>query len=157
MGRTQSGYKNQPLRGCKARPLSGFERQLCNIQGRLFERSLKKSLDSADFIEKFMNSKTCASLDLPYDRLQWAGEEYILEDLLEETTVRPAGQTYDNEELFWTGYLYRYWHYLTGESGQEIYAQAKAEQMKECYLGFHTLDPVMAIEDLKEIHRLESG
>ena len=61
------------------------------------------------------------------------------------------------EELFWTGYLYRYWHYLTGESSQEIYAQAKAELMKECYLGFHTLDPVMAIEDLKEIHRQESS
>ena len=107
MGRIQSGFKNQPLSGFKnqplsgfkTRPLSGFERQLCDIQGRLFERSLKKSLDSADFVEKFMNSNTCAFLDLPYDRLQWAGEEYILEDLLEETTIRPAGQTYDSQLL----------------------------------------------------------
>ena len=34
-----------------ARALSGFERQLCDIQGRLFERSLKKDFDSLDFIE----------------------------------------------------------------------------------------------------------
>ena len=27
--------------------------------------------------------------------------------------------------------------------------------MNECYLGFHTLDAAMAIEDLKEIHRQE--
>ena len=135
--------------------LSGFERQLCDIQGRLFERSLKKDLDFPDFIEKFMNSKTCEFLDLPYDRLQWAGEEYILEDLLEETVVKTVGERYGNEELFWTGYIYRYWHYMTGESGREIYAQAKAHRMKECYLGFHTLDAVMAIEDLKEIHRQE--
>ena len=137
------------------RALSGFERQLCDIQGRLFERSLKRDLDSPDFINKFMNSKTCEFLDLPYDRLQWAGEEYILEDLLEETAVKPVGERFGNEELFWTGYIYRYWHCMTGESGREIYAQAKAHRMKECYLGFHTLDAVMAIEDLKEIHRQE--
>jgi hypothetical protein len=140
-----------------AKVLSGFERQLSDIQGRLFERSLSKGLDSTDFIEKFMNSKTCEFLDLPYDRLQWAGEEYILEDLLDETDVKPAGERYDNEELFWTGYIYRYWHFLTGESGRDIYAQAKARRMKECYLGFHTLDAVMAIEDLKEIHRQEKA
>ena len=135
--------------------LGGLERQLCEIQGRLFERSLKKGLDSPDFVEKFMNSKTCSFLDLPYDRLQWAGEEYIMEDLLDEMPVNPIGERYGNEELFWMGYIYRYWHYMTGESGRDIYAQAKARRMKECYLGFHTLDAVMAVEDLKEIHRQE--
>jgi len=137
------------------RSLSSLERQLCDIQGRLFENSLKKELDSPDFIEKFMNSKTCEFLDMPYDRLQWAGEEYILEDLLDETDIMPFGERYGMEELFWTGYIYRYWHYLTGESGREIYAQAKADRMYECYPGFHTLDAAMAIEDLKEIHRQE--
>ena len=110
--------------------LGGFELQQCDIQGRLFERSLKKDLDSADFIEKFMNSKTCGFLDLPYDRLQWAGEEYILEELLEETPVKRTGEWYGDEELYWIGYIYRYWHYLTGEGSQMIYSQAKAECMK---------------------------
>jgi hypothetical protein len=137
--------------------LSGFERQLCDIQGRLFELSLDKKLDSSDFIEKFMTSKTCAFLDMTYDRLQWAGEEYILENLLDETAVRPAGEQYGKEELFWGGYIYRYWHLLTGESSGAIIAQAGARRMKECYLGFHTLDAAMAIEDLKEIHRQENG
>ena len=137
--------------------LSRFERQLCDIQGRLFERSLKKDIDSPDFIEKFMNSKTCEFLDLPYDRLQWAGEEYILEELLEETAVNPAGERFGNEELFWTGYIYRHWHYMTGENGREIYSQASAHRMKDCYLGFHTMDAAMAIEDIKEIHRQETA
>lgn len=136
--------------------LSSFERQLCDIQGRLFERSLKKKLNSPDFIEKFMNSNTCRFMDLAYDRLQWAGEEYILENLLEEATVKSEGKRYSNEELFWIGYIYRYWHYLTGESGCEIYAQAKAQRMKECYLGFHTLDTAMAIENLKELYRQDA-
>jgi len=135
--------------------LDGLERQLCDIQGRLFERSLIKNLDSNDFIEKYMNSKTCEFLDLPYDRLQWAGEEYILENLLEETNVQPVGEKYYKEELYWAGYVYRYWHYLTGESSREIYSQAKAPIMRICYLGFHTLDVAMAIYNLKEIYRQE--
>ena len=135
--------------------LSRFERQLCDIQGRLFELSLSKGLDSAAFIEMFMTSKTCEFLDMPYDRLQWAGEEYILENLQEETTLKNNKATYDKEVLFWIGYTYRYWHLLTGESSREIYSKADAKKMNECYLGFHTLDVAMAIEDLKEISRQE--
>ena len=140
-----------------ARNLSGYERQLCRIQGRLFERSLKMGLDSQDFIEKFMNSKTCGFLDLPFDRLQWAGEEYILEDLLEETTIKPVGELFASDEIYWAGYIYRYWHFLTGEGGRKIYSQADANRMGECYLGFHTMEPAMAIDNLKEISRQENA
>ena len=38
------------------------KRQLCDIQGRLFELALKTGLDCPSFIESFMNSKTAASL-----------------------------------------------------------------------------------------------
>ena len=136
--------------------LSGFERQLCDIQGRLFEKSLEKNLNSAAFIQAFMNSKTCEFLDMPYDRLQWAGEEYILENLQEETVLTQNKMTYDKEVLFWIGYTYRYWHFLTGESSKAIYIQADAKRMNECYLGFHTLDVAKAIEDLKEIYIQEN-
>ena len=139
------------------RQLSRFERQLCDIQGRLFVRSSMKGLDSTDFIGKFMHSQTCAYMDLPYDRLQWAGEEYILDDLLHETAVLPAGERYVAETLYWIGYVYRYWHLVTGEGGLAIYAQADAGRMKDCYLGFHVLDVAMAIEDLKEIHAQETS
>ena len=61
--------------------LSSFERQLCDIQGRLFELSIEKQMNSSIFIERFMNSETAASIDQSYDRLQWMGEEYILENL----------------------------------------------------------------------------
>ena len=138
-----------------AKALSGFEHQLCDIQGRLFELSLKKGLDSADFIEKFMNSKTSEFLDLPYDRLQWAGEEYILENLLDEIAVS-KGEQFGKEELYWAGYVYRYWHLLIDDSSRDIYAQADAKKMRNCYLGFHTMDVAMAIEDLKEIYRQEN-
>lgn len=101
-----------------------------------------------------MNSKTAAALDDVYDRLQWAGEEYILEELNDEVSgLKTAGTTYTIEVMYWTGYVYRCWHYYTNECSREIYRIADAETMKECWPGFHTFDVEMAIDDLKEIYR----
>ncbi len=101
-----------------------------------------------------MNSRAAAALDDVYDRLQWAGEEYILEELDEEANgLKRAGAVYPSEVMYWTGCLYRYWHYYTGECSREIYQIADAGTMRESWLGFHTLDVGMAIDDLKEIYR----
>lgn len=130
------------------------KRQLCDIQGRLFELALRVGLDCPLFIEVFMNSKTAAALDDVYDRLQWAGEEYILEELEEEASgLKKAGTAYSSEAMYWIGYTYRYWHYYTSEYSCEIYKIADAKTMSECWLGFHTLDVAMAIDDLKEIYK----
>ena len=134
------------------------KRQLCDIQGRLFELSLTHGYDSPAFINTFMNSRAAAALDDTYDRLQWAGEEYILEELEEESGgLKKAGETYPAEVMYWAGYTYRYWHYYTGETSQEIYKTADAKTMDECWLGFHTLDVAMAIDDLKEIFDQKHG
>ncbi|MCM1125731.1 MAG: hypothetical protein NC429_04595 [Lachnospiraceae bacterium] len=130
------------------------KRQLCGIQGRLFELAVKNGYDCPAFIEAFMNSSAAAALDDVYDRLQWAGEEYILEELNEEAGgLKKAGITYDLEVMYWAGYVYRYWHYYTHEYSREIYRTADAKMMDECWLGFHTLDVEMAIDDLREIGR----
>ena len=130
------------------------KRQLCDIQGRLFELALKNGYDCPSFIEAFMNSRAAAALDDVYDRLQWAGEEYILEELDDEVNgLKKSDVTYSREVMYWTGYVYRYWHYYTGEYSRQIYEIANAELMNESWLGFHTLDVEMAIDDLKEIYR----
>ena len=63
------------------------------------------------------NSKAAAALDDVYDRLQWAGEEYTLEELNDEIGgLKKAGTAYSLDVMYWTGYIYRYWHYYTNES-----------------------------------------
>lgn len=125
---------------------------LCDVQGRLFELALKNGYDCKDFIAKFMNSRTAAALDRTYDRLQWAGEEYILEELNEEVDgFKKAGTIYHNEIMYWTGYTYRYWRYYTGENSKEIYTIADATTMAAGYLGLHTLDVTMAIDRLRDV------
>ena len=109
--------------------------KLCDIQGRLFELSAEKKIPSAAFIKAFMISDVAKALDSRYNRMQWMGEEY------------------QKDVLYWIGYIYRYWHYYTGESSTKILRQAPVNTMKRNYLMFHTMDPVVAIEDLKEIHQ----
>lgn len=124
---------------------------LCDIQGRLFELALRKGYDCKDFVEKFMNSRVAAALDDVYDRMQWAGEEYLLEELDDEVGgLAKAGAAYNNEVMYWMGYTYRYWHYYTGENSKQIYAAADFEKMAMLYPGYHTLDVAMAVDRLKE-------
>ena len=127
--------------------------KLCDIQGRLFELSGEKKLPSAAFIKAFMTSKTAKELDSRYNRMQWMGEEYLLEEIMSSAadTFSGNGEVYQNEVLYWIGYIYRYWHYYTGESNTKIFRQASPATMKRNYMMFHTMDPVLAIEDLKEI------
>jgi len=134
------------------------QRQLCDVQGRLFELALKKEYDSTAFIAAFMNSHVAVLLDDVYDHMQWAGEEYILEALNDEVGgLQKSSHHYPREVMYWTGYLYRYWHYYTKETSKEIYQIANAEKMRNCWLGFHTMDAEMAIEDLKEIYLFEQS
>lgn len=91
-----------------------------------------------------------------FDEILNAGEEYILEELNDEVNgLKKAGISYSTEVMYWTGYVYRYWHYYTGECSHEIYKTTDAETMNECRPGFHTFDVEMAIDDLKEIYTLK--
>ena len=128
--------------------------KLCDIQGRLFELSAEKRIDSAAFVKSFMTSETAKALDSEYNRMQWAGEEYLLEEVVSSSgsLLAEKGKIYSADVLYWIGYIYRYWHYYSGEDSAKIYKQAPVETMKRNYMIFHTMDPVLAIEDLKEIY-----
>lgn len=134
--------------------MDGLQLQLCDIQGRLFELSAEKKYNSAAFIKTFMTSDSAKALDSKYNRMQWAGEEYLLEEVATAAgdSLTTDGEIFSNDVLYWIGYIYRYWHYYSGEDSVKIYKQAPVETMKRNYMIFHTMDPVLAIEDLKEIH-----
>lgn len=134
--------------------LDALSLKQCDVQGRLFELSAEKEINSASFVKAFMNKDTAKALDSKYNRMQWAGEEYLLEEILDESgnDIHNKGEVLNKEVLYWMGYVYRYWHYFTGESSAKIYKQAPFTVMKRNYLMFHTTDPELAIEDLKKIY-----
>ena len=130
--------------------LNSIELNLCNMQGKLFELSAKEGYGSLEFIKAFMLSKTAFDLDRPFNHMQWAGEGYIIDRVAEEELLHKSGVIYDDETLYWIGYIYRYWHFYTGETSKEIYKQANAELMRALFLPYHTMSPEMAIDRLKE-------
>ncbi len=127
--------------------------KLCDIQGRLFELSAEKGYGSAAFIKTFMTSEIAKDLDSKYNRMQWAGEEYLLDEIVSSNpdVASSDGEIFSADVIYWIGYLYRYWHFYTDEDSAKIYKQAPVETMKRNYMMFHTMDPTLAIEDLKEI------
>ena len=134
--------------------MNELQLKMCDIQGRLFELSGANGYDSVTFIKAFMTSEVAKGLDSKFNRMQWAGEEYLLEEVAAAAgdTLITEGEVFSKDILYWIGYIYRYWHYYNGEDSAKIYKQAPVETMKRNYMIFHTMDPVLAIEDLKEIY-----
>lgn len=127
---------------------------LCDTQGQLFELSSKYGYNSEAFIKAYMTSKVSMDMDKEFNHLQWAGKAYILsriEDELSDKLIKDA-DVFDKETLYWIGYIYRYWHFYTGEKSKEIYKQAPVKTMKTVYLMYHTMSPEMAIDRLKETY-----
>jgi hypothetical protein len=134
--------------------MDAIQLKLCDIQGRLFELSADSHYGSADFIKAFMTSEVAKALDSTYNRMQWAGEEYLLEEIEDvcKDKLTKEKEVYSKDVLYWIGYLYRYWHYYTNEDSAKIYKQAPVGTMKRNYLMFHTMAPELAIENLKTIY-----
>ena len=139
--------------------INQLQLKLCDIQGRLFELSAEKGYDSAAFVKAFMTSDIAKNLDSKYNRMQWAGEEYLLDEIISANPdmASSAGKVFSADVIYWIGYIYRYWHFYTGEDSVKIYKQAPVETMKRNYMMFHTMDPTLAIENLKEIYGQKQG
>ena len=139
--------------------MDSLQLKLCDIQGRLFELFVDTEYDPEALVQAFMNGEIAKNLDSEYNRMQWAGEEYLLEELIatcKEALVKKR-ENVSKDVLFWMGYVYRYWHFYAKEDSNKIYKQAPFETMNINYLMFHTMDVEMAIEDLKEIFKQKNS
>ncbi len=135
--------------------MNALKLKLCDIQGRLFELFVGTEYDAESLVKAFMNSEIARNLDSEYNRMQWAGEEYLLDEVIAtcKDKLTAKRENVSKDVLFWIGYVYRYWHFYTGEESNKIYKQAPFETMNVNYLMFHTMDAEIAIDDLKEIFK----
>ena len=135
--------------------LNSLQMALCDTQGQLFELSAEQGYTSESFIKAYMMSAVASDMDKEFHHIQWAGKAYILSRMEEELSdmLTKDGEVYDQEALYWMGYLYRYWHFYTGESSREIYKQAPARTMNVVYLMYHTMSPELAIDRLRDMDK----
>ena len=125
---------------------------LCDLQARAFEKTCNDYPTSSEvFIRRFMNSDISKMLDdgsFLQTNLQPAD---ILERIDEQYGKSTYGKVkYSPNEMFWIGYIYRYFAYTYDYSSKKVYKLIKPGELRDVFLPYHTLDPAQAIERLLE-------
>ena len=105
---------------------------LCELQATAFENSVDKMESSSEiFIRRFMKSKIAKRLDngsvlesniQANDILQFVDEEYGVSDY---GTVK-----YTRNEMYWIGYIYRYFAIICELTSVQVYKIIKPKELR---------------------------
>ncbi len=125
---------------------------LCDIQAKAFELSITEQDTSSEiFIRRFMYSEVAKQLDnaavlqsniQARDLLSLLDEEYGKSDY--------GSVKYTTNELYWIGYLYRYFAYTYDKTSVQVYKIVKPKELRGLFLPYHTMDPSQAIDRILE-------
>ena len=125
---------------------------LCELQATTFENSIDKTKSSSEiFIRRFMRSKIAKRMDdesilesnlQANDILQLVDEEYGVSDY--------GSVKYTHNEMYWIGYLYRYFSITYELTSVQVYKIVKPKELRGLFLPYHTMDPSQAIERILE-------
>lgn len=137
--------------------LNSEDLNLCQVQARVFVESLKLPESSAVFIRRFMYSNLADRMDSG-TYFNEASTLSSMIDEVEEKYDRSYGKVkYSEDELYWIGYLYRYWAQADKKRSKNIYRIAGASEMRKLYYPLHTMDPERAIIEIMEINNMENS
>lgn len=126
--------------------------KLCALQAEVFTDSLTATqCSSLVFIRRFMNSEVAARMDRNGFLLEACDVTSIFNEVEAQYGPTSYGkERYGREELYWLGYLYRYWTYTYEKSSKQVYKQMKPKNLRKLYYPYHSLDPAQAIERILE-------
>lgn len=129
---------------------------LCELQAKTFEMSIDATEASSEiFIRRFMNSQISKSIDSCEILQTNMQAKDILERIEEQYGKSNYGsKRYTKNELYWIGYIYRYFSYTYEKSSVQIYKIVKPKELRALFLPYHTLDPSQAIERILEAKNL---
>ena len=125
---------------------------LCTLQAETFEKSVEKMDTSSEiFIRRFMKSKIAKRFDNESILESNIQANDILELIDEEYGISNYGSVkYTRNEMFWIGYIYRYFAFTYNMTSAHIYKIVKPKELRDLLLPYHTMDPAQAIERILE-------
>ena len=129
--------------------------ELCRIQGRIFENSRQDTDSSPVFIRRFMYSDTARRMDEGGYLFESANDMILREDTAAGSS-NPRKVCFSAEELYWIGYIYRYWAIMTGTPSKKIFRIAPSREMRSLYYPYHSLSPEKAIGRILEAKGIHS-
>ena len=125
---------------------------LCDLQATAFECSVDRMESSSEiFIRRFMKSEIAKRFDnesvletniQANDILQLVDEEYGVSDY--------GSVKYTHNEMYWIGYIYRYFAVTYELTSPQVYKIVKPKELRGFFLPYHTMDPAQAIERILE-------
>ena len=134
------------------REMDNYGLKLCKFQAELFQRSIDEmDCSSKIFIRRFMFSDLAKRMDkngFLYNAIDVTDALYEIEYQFGPSVYGTV--KFEKEELYWMGYIYRYWSYITEKKSKQIYKIVNPEEMKKLYFPYHSLDPQQAIERIQE-------
>ena len=138
--------------------MTSDEIKLCDLQGMLFEQSLSLKCSSSIFIRRFMNSNLAKRFDNAGILNENKDYQDMLEDLNSEYSSELSGsKQFGLNELFWIGYIYRYWQILYKSTSKSIYKVCNSEEMRKLFFMYHTLDPEKAVKMILEAKNIDTA
>ena len=125
---------------------------LCDIQATAFELSIDAtSVSSEIFMRRYMTSETVKMLDNESILDMNLQARDIIMQVQEEYPESNYGSVkYTKNEMYWIGYLYRYFSYTYELSSKRVYKIIKPKELRVLFLPYHTLSPEQAIERILE-------
>lgn len=125
---------------------------LCELQATAFEKSIDKMESSSEiFIRRFMRSRIAKRLDDGSVLESNIQAEDILQLVNEEYGFSNYGSVkYTRNEMYWIGYIYRYFVITYELTSMQVYKIVKPKELKGLFLPYHTMDPSQAIERILE-------
>jgi hypothetical protein len=94
---------------------------------------ISKEFDSLVFLEQNIGEKEIfIRLDEEYGKSNYGSKKYTA------------------NEMYWIGYIYRYFSYTNDMSSIRVYKLIKPRELRGLFLSYHTLDPAQAIERILE-------
>ncbi len=139
------------------RALDSNDLLLCRMQGRFFESSVHMTgCASAVFVRRFMNSQLAERMDSGAFLFESSTHEQLFEELDQEFGASDYGKAnFASDELYWMGYLYRYWARAFETRSAHVFKCIGAKELRELFGPYHTLDPEQAIRRIAEAKGIE--
>ena len=132
--------------------ISKYGLLLCKLQVEVFESSIDKMDTSSEiFIRRFMKSEIAKRLDNESVLESNIQANDILDLINEEYGISNYGsEKYTRNEIYWIGYIYRYFAFTYVMTSAQVYKLVKPKELRGVFLPYHTMDPSQAIERILE-------
>ncbi|MBQ3005768.1 MAG: antitoxin [Clostridia bacterium] len=131
--------------------------KLCKFQAEIFSKSvLKAECSSLIFIRRFMYSSVAQRMDETGFLFEACDLNSVFEEIDSEFGRTSYGkEKFSAEELYWIGYVYRYWCYTYDKTSKQVYKIIKPKELRDLYYPYHSLDPTQAIERILEAKKMK--